>query len=1148
MPLFSPEGVRVFGRARVFASLLALVGILAVLVTPVPSLAVGGVTGSLRGQLVETGTGNAIASATVTATSPSGSYKATTDSNGRFTLIQLPTDTYVISFEKQGYEPISLSGVSVVGDSTVDLGKVTFSKALRTIGNIRSRSSTSAFQPSQTQDTYTVSGQRVTQALGNPESTDEATLLQSVPGVIPTYDTSNGAGLSVRGSLAVELGYQFDGVPFTAPFFDENGSQGFLNNLTGGSGGNIQVVSGAGDATQGNSGGGTINTIAPRGAYPQSATLDLEIAAPWYNHTLNFNDSFATQNGRISNYLAYSGSRYTPQYAPFNVNSLNQSDAGNIGINGQYYGTSLITHDDWLDNFVFRFGNNGNQSIQVLERNADIREYSGYGGLGGLEYFTNTNSGFLSALSGGLGFPASDYLGAGGFPGSGTAQNAYLAKLIPTIPYQPANGPVKQADETVANPLNFLKLEYTNTLNSSTFLSATYYNWGLYNGGSAYSEYNSQGIFGVDYSEIGGSRTGFLADITKTIGNNQTITLEGKFENAKPFWDEQAPGIGTYALNLGSLYDGFFGGDYPGVQDWYLPEHPGSPVGAGNPCLGPGTSTAIEATNGKGGCYIYSTLLAEGKWTGVLPQIPNFGIDYHGTDQQQWGIGLRDQYSPIPKLHLDFGVRVDGEQNRFGADQFAASTPSDVNPSKVSNAFLRPREVEPRAAVSFELDPNDSVRASYGRSTLFFFGQTLGTPINEAGVSPLLLSLPAKDTAAAPACGSGTHGPGPGYAQNPGLDQNPVANGGLPSYFFKCPNYAVSIVSLYDQFFDAPDLGGYGPPTYNNYDLAYSHQFSKGFLRGWADHTTAYVRSGFNVEQNQLLASGPPNPITGQTSGAVFTTTANGSERTFGIEEQITTPDIAPGHSGISGYATMDYINEYTNTPPVAGGSNLPILGAYLLQSGEYFRAGFIPPVTISTGFTYQMKNGLRITPSLLTNFGYAFGVGRSSFGFINGVLYTIPEDNFGPNVPYAGVGGPGNAYNASYYVDPQVPGSTLKPNIDGSRGYNEPAIAGNGRTPGQAYLNLTFEYPFTKNATIGFEIYNLTNNVYTVPEDNTLYQPVGNGISGPQTGKVKTSLPYSPDYVTGSADYSVNNGANLPFLNGYGAGINFNVYGRFKI
>jgi hypothetical protein len=1118
--LFS-GGSRAFRWARIVASVLALFGLAAVLFAPTPALAVGGVTGSLRGQLVDSATKAPVAGVVVTATSASGSYKDSTDANGRFSFLNVPTDTYVLSFEKQGYDAQSLTGVTVLGDATVDIGRQSFYKSIREIGRVSARAPTSAFQPSQTQDTYTVSGQRITQALGNSYSTDEGTLLQSVPGVIPTFDTSNGTGLSVRGSLGVELGYQFDGVPFTAPFFDANGSQGFLNNIAGGTGGSIQVVSGAGDATQGNTGGGTINTVAPRGAYPGEATLDLEVAAPWYNHTLNFNDSFATQNGRISNYFAYSGSRYTPQYAPFGADPSVQTLSGSTGVNGQYYNTGYIEHDDLLDNFVFRFGKNGNQSLQVLERNADLRAYAGYGGLGGLQYPSVNapiNQLFGSFFAGGA---------------------QYLQTLLPTLPFEPKGGsPVFMPDETTANPLQFLKFAYTNNLNASTYLSASYYNWYLYQGGTNYSQYPNVG-FGLGYSTVGGSRTGFLADITKTIGDNQTLTLEGKYENAKPFWDDES------AYDSLALLGGFFGfnpgNNQPQLQDWYLPQNPGQPVSATNQCVGPG------GPQGTTGCYLYSQLLAQGKFTGQLPQIPNFGISYHNTDQQQWGIGFRDQYAPTSRLHLDFGVRVDGEQNRFGQDQFGAGTPSDVSPSKVSNAFIRPREVEPRAAVSYQLGPDDSVRASYGRSTLFFFGQTLGTPINLYGLNPVLYGIPAKDSAANPACGSGTHGPGPGYTQNPNNYQS-GANFGVTGYFYQCPNYGVSLVSEYDQVLDAPDLGGFGPPTYNNFDFSYSHQFSKGAVRGWAAHTTAYVRTGFNVEQNVLLLNGAPNPITGQSSASVFTTLANGQERTFGIEEQITTPEIPRGRAGYSGYATFDYINEYTTTPPVAGSSNLPILPGQLLTTPQFFRAGFVPPITVSTGFTYQFKNGLRVTPSLLFNDGYAFGVGRSSLGFVNGVLYTLPETNFGVNVPYAGIGGPGNAYNASYYVDPQVPGSSFRPNIVASRGYNEPAIAGNGRSPAQGYLNVTLEYPFSNRATLGLQVFNLTNNVYSVPFVNTEYQPVANGVAGPQTGKIASSLPYGAGYTVGAADESFYNGANLPFLNGYGPGINFNVYARLKI
>jgi len=1123
--LFS-GGSRASRWARVFASVLALFGLAAVLFAPTRAYAAGGISGSLRGQLLDSATKAPIPAVAVTATSASGSYKQTTDANGRFTFLNIPTDTYVLSFEKQGYDAQSLTGVTILGDATVDLGRLSLYKSIREIGRVSARAPTSAFQPSQTQDTYTVSGQRITQALGNSYSTNESQLLQSIPGVIPTFDTTAGTGLSVRGSLNVELGYQFDGVPFSAPFFNENGSQGFLNNLAGGTGGSIQVVSGAGDATQGNEGGGTINTVAPRGAYPGQATLDLEVAAPWYNHTLNFNDSFATQNGRISNYFAYSGSRYTPQYAPYGESSLYQSNGFTPN---EYYGIGYETHDDLLDNFVFRFGKNANQSLQVLYRNADVRQYAGYGGLAGLQYFNNPNSGFLSSLT--------QLAGPGVlFPGATVpAQNNYLAGLIPNIPFQPKPGtPVLAPDEVTANPLQFLKFQYTNNLNSSTFLSATYYNWALYQGGTDYANYNNVGLFGLNWQVIGGSRTGFLGSITKTIGDTQTLTLEGKYENAKPFWNQQSPGLGVYSLDLSTL---LAGPNYPSIPDFYLPQNPGQPVSATNPCVGPIA----------GGCYIYSQLLAQGKWNGVLPQIPLFGLNYHNTDQQEWGIGFRDQYAPSSRLHLDFGVRVDGEQNRFGQDQLGSSTPSDVNPNKVSNAFIRPREIEPRLAISYQLGPDDSVRFSYGRSTLFFFGQTLGTPINAASVDPRLFSIPAKDTAATPECGSGTHGPGPGYSTDPTNFQNPVANGGAPSYFYKCPNYAVSIVSLYDQLFDAPDLGGYGPPTYNNFDFAYSHQFAKGFLRGWASHATAYVRTGFNVEQNQLLANGPPNPITGLTSAAVFTTTANGQERTFGLEEQVTTPEVPRGRSGVSGYATLDYLNQYTRTPATANGSSLPILPAYLLTSNQFFRSAFVPPVTISTGLTYQMKDGLRITPSLLFNTGYAFGVGRSAFGFINGVNYTLPETNFGVNTPYAGPGSPNLPINASYYVDPQIPGLSTNPNIVASRGYNEPAIAGNGRSPAQGYLNLNIEYPY-KNVTLGLQVFNLTNNVYGVPQVNQVYQPVATGVAGPQTGKFANALPYSNTYVPGAADESYNDGGTLPFINGYGPGINFNVYARLKI
>jgi hypothetical protein len=171
----------------------------------------------------------------------------------------------------------------------------------------------------------------------------------------------------------------------------------------------------------------------------------------------------------------------------------------------------------------------------------------------------------------------------------------------------------------------------------------------------------------------------------------------------------------------------------------------------------------------------------------------------------------------------------------------------------------------------------------------------------------------------------------------------------------------------------------------------------------------------------------------------------------------------------------------------------------------------------------------------------------------VNGIVYTVPETNYGVNVPYAGISGPGNPYNASYYVDPQVPGSTFNPNVAGSRGYDEPAQAGNGRSPAEAYLNLNVEFPLSKGATIGLTVYDLNNNQYTIPVDNPKYQAVGKGISGPQSGQYAAANPLyqvggASGYQYGAENTASYAGGQSPFLNGYAAGINFNVYARFTI
>ena len=1074
------------------------------------SYAAGGVRGNLNGSIVSE-KGAPVVGASVELVSPSGIYKTETDAHGQFRFIGIPTDTYALFLMKKGFQPRSIQGVTIVGDGTVALGKLTMKTGLKTIVTVQSLAASSTFHPTQTQDTYSVSGQRVQQALGNKYSTNESALVLSAPGVIQTYDSMNGTGLSIRGSLAVELGYQYDGVPFSAPFFNANGSQGFVNGINGGSGGGIQIVSGTGDATQGNVGGGIINTIVPRGTFPAAGEADAELNGPYFNHTLNLNYAAATDNGHFSNYVSFSASRFVPNNGPIGVPSAQL---------GTYFGFSREAHNDLVDNMVFRFGKNNHESFQILGRSAFVQTYSGYGGLAGLSYFQSQSGLFNQSFS-------------GMFSNSQPGQQAqYFSSLIPTLPYAPANvnAPVLQPEQQ-GNPLHFIKFGYTNTLNSSTFLSLDYYNWGMLQGGSNYTNYNNAGPFGTGWTVVGGTRTGYQASLTHAFGEKNTVTLAAQYEDAKPYWNNQVPGLGLVALSFGNPGE-------PAAADWDLPANTTQPISGANPCPV------------AGGCYIYSQLLAAGKWTGTMPQIPTWGISYHNTIQQIWGIGLEDQYQPSSRLNINIGARIDGEQNKFGPTPYAgiSTTPSDVAPSKVGNDFIKPRAFEPRIAFSYRLNPTNSLRFSYGRSVEFFFGQTLGTPFNMYGVNPLLSQIPAKDSAASPVCGSGTHGPGSGYVQNPNLP----ANGSLPlgsaGYYFQCPNYASSIFWSFDQAFDAPDLGGYGPPTYSDFDLAWSHLFTKGAFNGWSSRVTAYTRRGFNVEQNTLLANTPPNPITGQQTASTFATLANGVEKTFGIEAELTTPDIHRGQRGLSGFLTFDYINELLSGPPVAGSSNLPILPAALYNTNELFKAGFIPPVSAVMGLTYHFKNGTTITPTFFANNGYPMGVGQTAFGFVNGVLMAVPETNFGANTPFAGLGGPNNAYNASYYVDPTVPGSTISPNIIGSRGYSEPALAGNKNSPRQFFMNLDAEFPVNKTSKFGILVTNVFDNHYGVPQPNQFYQPVGYGVAGPQTGLLANANPLNPNAVLGAGNEYYPGGATLPFTNSYGLGTSWNVYFRTRI
>ena len=1082
-----------FGRGRPASLCLAACLMLALALSLVtPARAAGGTQGNLAGQVLDATTSQPLADVGVSANSPSGAYSATTDAAGRFALLGLPADTYTVSFTKNGYESISQPGVAVFGDETNSVGVIRMNKSIRTIVHVNARARSGAFQPSQTQDVTTISGQRIAQALGNVASNNEQNLILAAPGAV---QDSQG-NITVRGSLNVELGYQYDGVNFTVPFFDGNGSSGFINNLAGGTGGSLQVVSGSGDATQGNIGAGVINIVPPRGSYPATGMLSALVEEPYFNHQFDVSYGWATPNNRISDYFSYDGSRAVPQYAPFGA------DAATIG---QYFGVSRTDHDDIQNNLVFRFGHNNDMSLQWLLRNSDQRQYGNYGGLAQAAYYPYN--------------PLVTIAWAGSFPG-GAAEYARDTWLFPGVPS--TNISPAAAEEILYQPLTFNKLGYTWNINPTTFLNMDWANFYQKTGTTNYTS----GSFLPGNVEVGGQRIFGEMDLTHQFGQNHTTTLAMRLEDDLPRFTQEGITIPTIqALDIGLP-------NAPAISDWYLPANTTAPVSASNPC--PVT----------GGCYIYNYMLANNLWNGVasLPRIPTLGIDNHHAIFHESGIGLRDQWTVSSRLHLDYGLRIDLDnldwgRNPFNSSPQALANPSDVSPSNLSDAYLRPRIWQPRFAASYQLGADDALRFSYGRSVEFFFAQTAGTPFNLSNFPAFFNTMPAKDTAANPGCGSGWN------TSNP---VSPPAPNGGPGYLFKCPNYTDSLYWLGDQFFDAPDLGGgFGPPTYNNWDLQWSHQFSKGIVNGFGMKLTGFYRRGYNVEENTLIANGPPNPITGQTAASVFSTLGNGVEKTAGLEFMLTSPDRP---AGLSGFLTMNYISEFSSTPPTNlgnfGNDTLPVLFGYEFNAGQLYRSNFLPPFQGRLGVSYKTANGWKINPIFSFDGGFPTGVGSQTYAGVNGQYVWVPATNFGAATPLGGPNGPGNPYNSSYFIDPANPGNYLSPNIAASRGYDEPALPGNRLTKAHGALDLNLEYTPAGSAwTLGTYITNVFDNHYGLWYPNQQYQPVATGVSGPQTGTFASAYPGSATYVAGVRDNYLGTYANSPFQVPYNSGTTFQFY-----
>ncbi len=994
------------------------VGLSLVLSTTIPSYAAGGQAGNVSGTIVDSQSGAAISNAAIALTAPSGSYSTKSNGSGFFTFLGVPVDTYVLSIQAPGYEQISESGVTISGDQTLGLGNIKLSKELRTIGRVTSHSANSAFQPTQTIDSYTISGARITQTTGKEATTNENNLLLAVPGVTLT----NAGSPTIRGGSAHEVGYQYDGVVFTEPFLANNGSgestgSGLFNGI-----GNVQVVEGAGDATQGNVGSGVINLIPKRGANPAFGYVDAEFGGPNSFHQLAFEYGFANANDSLSDYVAFNYQHFDPYHGYSGQNAAEF---------GHYFSDSVRNNNQLTNNFVFKFGQNHNQSLQVLYTNVSSVSYGNYGGgIGQLAYYPyDTGPNGATSV-----FP----LIAGYTP-------AQYAQLIALNNYTPATN-VAPGTPQVNDSLQtrFLKFEYDNNLNPTTFLALRYYNWeqldyndtSFSNGPSSGYIPNVGGLAGPVWQEVGGPTSGVSLDLTHQFGSKLTVSLNGKYDIVEPVWNSDQANYTIYGIGGGSVQG-------PSTLDW-LP-----------------------------GGYIYDYFTSRGE---AVPRLPNWGINYHGDKWQNWGTGLRFQYAPISKVRLDLGVRYEGQNEHWTGqlDQYGQGVPAGsvnnafaVPNNFFTSSFLQPREWEPRVGATWEIDPSTSIRAGYGRSAVFSVGQNGGTPFNADGLGPYM-NIPAP---AGFKCG--IYNRGPGYGQ------------------FPCSSYGAALYWAGDNV-EAPDAGFTQPALYSNYDLSASHRFSNG----WGVRLTPFYKLGTDLPSYSLITILPGG-------NEIFGTSNLGFNRTTGLEFNVTTPEE---RNGVSGFFSATYQNVLSTTPPLSiNETAVPLLSPATLALGDIYRAGYVSPFSMRIGGTWNTKSGFSATPVLQYNIGYPYSIGNLLAATIGPNQYAnIPQVNFGAGVnPLNGLQNQGGTQLSTNYYDPANPGTALRPNIFVTRGTSATSATGGYLSAANLQANLTLQYKRGQN-TVGVQMSNLFGNAFinSVPAVNPFYQPVTTGTSGPLTNQ----------------------------------------------
>lgn len=287
--------------ARTIAVFFALAALFGILAAP----ASAGTTGGISGRVFDD-KGNPVASARVTATSPSQSSTATSDVKGFFSILNLPPDTYAITATRDGYDPATVSGITVQADQNAS-ENISLHVSTKIIGHVTTSAQLSVVSKSTTGDLYAVNAQAINKYQGSAGGAEtlysQNGVVGSLPGVVRNVGTGGGyagnGSLSLRGGTTDQVGFELEGIPLNRSFDSANATSFVTNGLA-----SLEVYTGGEPADAGRSMSGYINETIAHGRYPGGADFTGVVGTPTYNHTIQMDAYGASPDQRFSWYFS----------------------------------------------------------------------------------------------------------------------------------------------------------------------------------------------------------------------------------------------------------------------------------------------------------------------------------------------------------------------------------------------------------------------------------------------------------------------------------------------------------------------------------------------------------------------------------------------------------------------------------------------------------------------------------------------------------------------------------------------------------------------------------------------------------------------------------------------------------------------------